>query len=35
LTNIGNEELVLIAIQCDEYLGGDYIAGLADTFGSV
>ncbi|MFS2102755.1 mannose-1-phosphate guanylyltransferase/mannose-6-phosphate isomerase [Variovorax sp. Varisp85] len=33
LTNIGNEELVLIEVQCGAYLGEDDIVRLADTYG--
>jgi mannose-1-phosphate guanylyltransferase/mannose-6-phosphate isomerase len=33
LTNIGNEMLVLIEVQCGEYLGEDDIVRLADTYG--
>lgn len=35
LTNIGNEELVLIEVQCGEYLGEDDIVRIADTYGRV
>lgn len=33
LTNIGNDELVLIEVQCGTYLGEDDIVRLADTYG--
>ena len=33
LTNIGSDELVLIEVQCGEYLGEDDIVRLADTYG--
>ena len=33
LTNIGNDELVLIEVQCGSYLGEDDIVRLADTYG--
>jgi mannose-1-phosphate guanylyltransferase/mannose-6-phosphate isomerase len=33
LTNIGDEELVLIEVQCGGYLGEDDIVRLADTYG--
>jgi mannose-1-phosphate guanylyltransferase / mannose-6-phosphate isomerase len=33
LTNIGTDELVLIEVQCGEYLGEDDIVRLADTYG--
>jgi mannose-1-phosphate guanylyltransferase len=33
LTNIGNDELVLIEVQCGNYLGEDDIVRLADTYG--
>ena len=33
LTNIGNDELVLIEVQCGVYLGEDDIVRLADTYG--
>ncbi|MFC5610022.1 mannose-1-phosphate guanylyltransferase/mannose-6-phosphate isomerase [Variovorax soli] len=33
LTNIGDETLVLIEVQCGEYLGEDDIVRLADTYG--
>ncbi|MES2187008.1 MAG: mannose-1-phosphate guanylyltransferase/mannose-6-phosphate isomerase [Pseudomonadota bacterium] len=33
LTNIGQEELVLIEVQCGGYLGEDDIVRLADTYG--
>lgn len=33
LTNIGHDELVLIEVQCGEYLGEDDIVRLADTYG--
>ncbi|MET3495562.1 mannose-1-phosphate guanylyltransferase [Variovorax boronicumulans] len=33
LTNIGEEELVLIEVQCGGYLGEDDIVRLADTYG--
>lgn len=33
LTNIGNEMLVLIEVQCGSYLGEDDIVRLADTYG--
>ena len=33
LTNIGNDELVLIEVQCGAYLGEDDIVRLADTYG--
>ncbi len=33
LTNIGQDELVLIEVQCGEYLGEDDIVRLADTYG--
>jgi len=35
LTNIGNDELVLIEVQCGAYLGEDDIVRLADTYGRV
>lgn len=35
LTNIGQDELVLIEVQCGEYLGEDDIVRLADTYGRV
>lgn len=35
LTNIGEEELVLIEVQCGGYLGEDDIVRLADTYGRV
>ena len=33
LTNIGKDELVLIEVQCGDYLGEDDIVRLADTYG--
>lgn len=33
LTNTGTDELVLIEVQCGEYLGEDDIVRLADTYG--
>lgn len=33
LTNIGKDELVLIEVQCGNYLGEDDIVRLADTYG--
>ena len=33
LTNTGEEELVLIEVQCGGYLGEDDIVRLADTYG--
>jgi mannose-1-phosphate guanylyltransferase len=33
LSNIGTEELVLIEVQCGDYLGEDDIVRLADTYG--
>ena len=33
LTNIGRDELVLIEVQCGDYLGEDDIVRLADTYG--
>lgn len=33
LTNIGHDELVLIEVQCGDYLGEDDIVRLADTYG--
>ncbi|WP_307638978.1 mannose-1-phosphate guanylyltransferase/mannose-6-phosphate isomerase [Variovorax paradoxus] len=33
LTNTGQEELVLIEVQCGDYLGEDDIVRLADTYG--
>ena len=33
LTNIGDETLVLIEVQCGNYLGEDDIVRLADTYG--
>ncbi|GAA4337715.1 mannose-1-phosphate guanylyltransferase/mannose-6-phosphate isomerase [Variovorax defluvii] len=35
LTNIGQEELVLIEVQCGGYLGEDDIVRLIDTYGRV
>ena len=35
LTNTGNNELVLIEVQCGDYLGEDDIVRLADTYGRV
>ena len=35
LTNIGHDELVLIEVQCGDYLGEDDIVRLADTYGRV
>ncbi len=35
LTNIGEDELVLIEVQCGGYLGEDDIVRLADTYGRV
>ncbi|MDM0033323.1 mannose-1-phosphate guanylyltransferase/mannose-6-phosphate isomerase [Variovorax sp. J22P271] len=35
LTNIGEDELVLIEVQCGAYLGEDDIVRLADTYGRV
>jgi mannose-1-phosphate guanylyltransferase len=33
LTNVGKDELVLIEVQCGDYLGEDDIVRLADTYG--
>jgi mannose-1-phosphate guanylyltransferase len=33
LTNVGRDELVLIEVQCGDYLGEDDIVRLADTYG--
>jgi mannose-1-phosphate guanylyltransferase len=33
LTNIGKDELVLIEVQCGDYLGEDDVVRLADTYG--
>ncbi|MCY1382035.1 mannose-1-phosphate guanylyltransferase/mannose-6-phosphate isomerase [compost metagenome] len=33
LTNTGPDELVLIEVQCGDYLGEDDIVRLADTYG--
>jgi mannose-1-phosphate guanylyltransferase len=33
LTNIGDEELVLIEVQCGSYLGEDDIVRLEDNYG--
>jgi mannose-1-phosphate guanylyltransferase len=33
LTNVGDEELVLIEVQCGDYLGEDDIVRLADRYG--
>jgi len=33
LTNIGEDTLVLIEVQCGNYLGEDDIVRLADTYG--
>lgn len=33
LTNVGDDELVLIEVQCGDYLGEDDIVRLADTYG--
>lgn len=35
LTNIGDDELVLIEVQCGEYLGEDDIVRIADSYGRV
>ena len=35
LTNVGKDELVLVEVQCGEYLGEDDIVRLADTYGRV
>jgi len=35
LTNIGEDELVLVEVQCGAYLGEDDIVRLADTYGRV
>ena len=35
LTNVGQDELVLIEVQCGGYLGEDDIVRLADTYGRV
>lgn len=35
LTNVGSDELVLIEVQCGNYLGEDDIVRLADTYGRV
>ncbi|RYH66504.1 MAG: mannose-1-phosphate guanylyltransferase/mannose-6-phosphate isomerase [Alcaligenaceae bacterium] len=35
LTNIGEDELVLVEVQCGSYLGEDDIVRLADTYGRV
>ena len=35
LTNIGHDELVLIEVQCGDYLGEDDIVRLSDTYGRV
>ncbi|MFP8780608.1 mannose-1-phosphate guanylyltransferase/mannose-6-phosphate isomerase [Hydrogenophaga sp. RWCD_12] len=35
LTNTGHDELVLIEVQCGDYLGEDDIVRLADTYGRV
>ena len=35
LTNVGQDELVLIEVQCGAYLGEDDIVRLADTYGRV
>ncbi len=35
LTNVGEDELVLIEVQCGDYLGEDDIVRLADTYGRV
>ena len=35
LTNTGNNELVLIEVQCGDYLGEDDIVRLADNYGRV
>lgn len=35
LTNTGQDQLVLIEVQCGEYLGEDDIVRLADTYGRV
>jgi len=35
LTNIGQDELVLIEVQCGSYLGEDDIVRLVDTYGRV
>jgi len=35
LTNIGNDELVLVEVQCGSYLGEDDIVRLVDTYGRV
>ncbi|MBE8221085.1 MAG: mannose-6-phosphate isomerase, partial [Alphaproteobacteria bacterium] len=33
LTNIGDELLILIEVQCGDYLGEDDIVRLADDYG--
>jgi mannose-1-phosphate guanylyltransferase len=33
LTNTGQEELVLIEVQCGDYLGEDDIVRLSDIYG--
>ena len=35
LSNMGDEQLVLIEIQCGDYLGEDDIVRLADTYGRI
>ncbi|WP_213952853.1 mannose-1-phosphate guanylyltransferase/mannose-6-phosphate isomerase [Variovorax sp. dw_954] len=35
LTNVGDDELVLVEVQCGSYLGEDDIVRLADTYGRV
>jgi mannose-1-phosphate guanylyltransferase / mannose-6-phosphate isomerase len=35
LTNIGTDEMVLIEVQCGDYLGEDDIVRLVDTYGRV
>jgi mannose-1-phosphate guanylyltransferase/mannose-6-phosphate isomerase len=35
LTNMGSEDLILIEVQCGDYLGEDDIVRLADTYGRV
>ena len=35
LSNVGEDELVLIEVQCGSYLGEDDIVRLADTYGRV
>jgi mannose-1-phosphate guanylyltransferase/mannose-6-phosphate isomerase len=35
LTNVGEDELVLVEVQCGAYLGEDDIVRLADTYGRI